>query len=42
MEQNLNGGMKLQEEQEKRERKIFKADYSKKETKNYYAVQTLS
>jgi hypothetical protein len=31
--------MKHQEEQEKRERKISKADYSKIEMKSYYADQ---
>jgi hypothetical protein len=31
--------MKHQEEQEEKERKIFKAVYFKTEMKNYYAVQ---
>jgi hypothetical protein len=42
MEQNLSGGMKHQEEQEKREQKNSKACYFKIEPKNYYIVQTLS
>jgi hypothetical protein len=42
MEQNSNGGMKLQERLEKRELKISKADYFKIETNNYCVVRTLS
>jgi hypothetical protein len=34
--------MKHQEGQEKREQKISKANYSKTEVKNYYAVRSLS
>jgi hypothetical protein len=38
---NLNGGMKPQKEQERKERKTSKVSYSKTETKNYYSAQTL-
>jgi hypothetical protein len=41
MEQNSSGGTKHQEEQEKREQKISRADYSKTEMKSYYVVQPL-
>jgi hypothetical protein len=39
---NLNGGMKHQEEQEKRERKNFKVDYSKIEMTSNYAGTLIS
>jgi hypothetical protein len=42
MEKNLNGGMKHQEEQERKERKISKVDYSKIETISYCVVQLIS
>jgi hypothetical protein len=41
-EKNLNGGMKHQEEQERRERKISKIDYSKTEMTSYYAEILIS
>jgi hypothetical protein len=42
MAKNVNGGMKHQEEQERKERKISKADYSKIETISYCVVQPIS
>jgi hypothetical protein len=42
MEKNSNGGMKHQEEQENREQRTSKAEYSKTEMKSYYADQPLS
>jgi hypothetical protein len=39
---NLNGGMKHQEEQERKEPKISKVDYSKTETIKCYAEEGIS